>query len=278
MIRIIDTYSEIQNFFQTESFDLDQYKIYASSVSQSLWDLVREDTKDYDIEKEILPVMQYLLEHKELADEAHTSFIKATDLFAKKYLLHDKIDITVIFYMGLCSGAGWATKLDKNPVILLGIEKIVELNWIDEISMIGLIYHELGHAWHFQNRITEDTFHTPKQKALWKLYSEGMAMYFEHLLMSDSEFYHQDKNGWLDWCCENKQRIAREYLRRMENGESCQDFFGDWCDFEGYSDVGYFLGCEVIHSISENHTTEELINLNLDMFENYLKKCAFNRG
>lgn len=275
MVRIIDTYSEIQVFFKTGSFDLDQYKKYALNISQSLWDLIREDTADYDFEKEIIPVIQYLLDHKELADEAHNSFVKATDLFAQNSLLHD-IKITVIFYMGLCSGAGWVTKLDRNSVILLGIEKIVELNWIDEISMIGLIYHELGHAWHFQNRITESSFYTPKQKALWQLYSEGMAMYFEQMMMNDFQFYHQNKNGWLDWCCENKQRIAREYLRRVENGESCQDFFGDWCNFEGYSDVGYFLGCEVIHLIRENHTTEELINLNFDMFQNYLKKFAFN--
>ena len=263
-------------FFKTESFDLDQYKIYASNISPSLWDLVREDTKDYDFEKEILPVIKYFLHHKEAADAAHDSFLRATNLCAKNNLLLDKVDITVIFYMGLCSGAGWVTKLDKKPVILLGVEKIVELNWCDDTGMNGLIYHELGHAWHFQNRIAPNVFHTSKQKSLWQLYTEGMAMYFEQMLMNDSRFYHQDKNGWLNWCCENKQKIAQEYLRNCENNKSCQNFFGDWSNFEGYSDVGYFLGGEVLRLISKDHTTEELINLDLNLFEDYLKKYVFN--
>lgn len=100
-------------------------------------------------------------------------------------------------------------------------------------------------------------------------------MCFEQLLMNDPGFYHQNKNGWLSWCFENKERIAREYLRRIENNESCQDFFGDWCDFEGYSDVGYYLGCEVVRLISEDHNAEELINLELHAFEDYLKRFAF---
>lgn len=274
MLRIIDTYNEIQRFFKTECFDIAQYKTYASNISPNLWELVREDTKEYDFEKDIFPVLQYLFGHRELAAAAHDSFQKTTALLETTDLLRDKIDATVIFYMGLCSGAGWVTTLDGKTVVLLGVEKMVELNWTDELSMIGLLYHELGHVWHFQNRKTETSLRTPKQQALWQLYSEGMAMYFEHLLMNDPKFYHQDKNGWLDWCSENKQRIAREYLRRIENNESCQDFFGDWCNFEGRSDVGYFLGCEVIRFIRETHTVEEMLDLDLDAFEDYLNKYA----
>ena len=42
------------------------------------------------------------------------------------------------------------TNINGRDVILLGVEKILELNWFDEVSMCGLIYHELGHVYHTQ--------------------------------------------------------------------------------------------------------------------------------
>jgi ABC-type transporter Mla MlaB component len=55
-------------------------------------------------------------------------------------------DVEIIFYVGLCSGAGWVTPLGGKTVVLIGLEKIMELNWHDENSMLGLLYHELGHV------------------------------------------------------------------------------------------------------------------------------------
>ena len=127
-----------------------------------------EDVADYDFDKEILPCIQYFFKSKKSADAARDSFVKATDsLLAKyEYVLKNKIDITVIFHLGLCNGAGWVTRLNEKPVILIGVEKVVELNWFDEKNMSGLIYHEIGHALHFQNRTVETILDTPRQKAL----------------------------------------------------------------------------------------------------------------
>ena len=274
MLKIIDTYNEITKLFDAGSFDMSNWKHYVLNISKTLLKLIQDDVMEYDFKRQILPVIQFLFENRELADITHTSFIKVTRKLDEKCetVLHDKLDCTIILYMGLCNAAGWAAKLDGEPVILLGIEKIVELNWVDEISMIGLIYHGLGHYWHFQNRSTETHLKTLKEKSLWQLYTEGMAMYFEQLMYGNPHFYHQNKNGWLDWCDKNKHRIAKEYLRRIENNENVQDFFGDWCSFEEHSDVGYYLGAEIVNLISKDCGMDSLINLKLEVVEDYLSK------
>ena len=74
------------------------------------------------------------------------------------------------------------------------------------------------------------------------------------------EFYHQDKDGWLDWCRENEAEIKKEYLRRFDAKESVQDFFGDWCSYNGYSDVGYYLGCRFIEYLMKSNSLKEIAN------------------
>ncbi|MDU5651742.1 MAG: hypothetical protein E6038_11695, partial [Clostridium perfringens] len=66
------------------------------------------------------------------------------------------------------------------------------------------------------------------EKALFQLYSEGVAMLFEQLLCGDENYYHQNQEGWIDWCENNLIELKREYLIRITNSESVQDFFGDW--------------------------------------------------
>lgn len=81
-------------------------------------------------------------------------------------------------------------------MILLGIEKILELSWYDEDSMYGLIYHELGHIYHKQYGAFEQEGRNQSQNFIWQLFTEGIAMYFEQLLMNDLSYYHQNKDGW----------------------------------------------------------------------------------
>lgn len=35
---------------------------------------------------------------------------------------------------------------------------------------------------------------------VWQLFTEGIAMYFEQALVGNFNYYHQDKNGCLEWC------------------------------------------------------------------------------
>ena len=91
-----------------------------------------------------------------------------------------------------------------------------------------------------------------------QLWQEGIAMVCEQILSGDERYYHQDENGWLAWCQEQEPMIKKEYGRRLEQEESTQDFFGDWCKFCGYSDVGYYLGCRFVRWMMEEHDLRKI--------------------
>jgi len=177
--------------------------------------------------------------------------------------------------MGLCNGAGWATTLDEEPAILLGVEKMIELDWCDAETIASLIYHELGHIWHTSvGKINQKTTST-REKYILQLYQEGIAGYFEQLLSNDFTKYHQNKGNWLSWCYENKRDLNIEYLRRLQENESAQDFFGDWCTYQGFSNVGYFIGCEFIKHLTSKHSLNELANLDIcTIYDEFIKYSA----
>ena len=141
---------------------------------------------------------------------------------------------------------------------MLGVEKIIELGWYDFESLSALIYHELGHIWHDAKGGSEG------KGNLTQLYREGLAMYFEQLTIGDFNYRLQNKNGWLDWCHANKNALSVEYLRRLKTGENTQEFFGDWNNYQGYSDVGYYIGCEFIKWLSERYSLNKLAKLDSD--------------
>lgn len=66
----------------------------------------------------------------------------------------------------------------------------------------------------------------------------------------------------------------------MERNESTQDFFGDWCDFCGYSDVGYYLGCRFVRWMMKNRTLREIAQMRYEeLWNEYagyaeLNECA----
>ena len=264
-------------YFQNKTFDLLTWRCYASNISPVLSEKVENDANAYDLNEQVIPVINTALQSIEKLEETHNSFISVTNRLDEKFteLFGFELDADIILYLGLCNGAGWATNLNGRKVVLLGIEKIIELNWCDEDSMLTLIYHELGHIWH---SIAGNLYYTTdkkNEKSLWQLYQEGVAMYCEQLLCNNFNHYHQDKNGWLDWCLENEVSIKTEYLRRMNNFESTQDFFGDWCSYMGYTDVGYFLGCEFIKTLAIKYSLKEIANLDIKViaseFENFTK-------
>ena len=144
-MNIIDTFPQIANCFADDIFNMEYWENYANAISPGLAAKCKEDIADYD---------------------GLTEKIQDT--------LQKNCNGSIIFYLGLCNSAGWATELDGNPVILLGVEKIIELSWYHKSDMAGLIYHELGHIWHNQTRLK---IRKPFQNQdLWQLYCEGMAM------------------------------------------------------------------------------------------------------
>lgn len=51
--------------------------------------------------------------------------------------------------------------------------------------MYGLIYHELGHEYHNQYGVLDRTLDSNRHQFLWQLFTEGIAMYFEQMLIDD---------------------------------------------------------------------------------------------
>lgn len=263
-MRIVDTFDRIPVCFPAGVFSLEAWKQYAASISPVLTQMCLEDMQGYDFEGMVAPVLTHYAANTAKAKQAHEAFLRHIHGLDARLCdaLGQPVEATVVFYLGLCCGAGWATELDGQPAVLLGVEKIVELDWCDKMSMAALIDHELGHLWHFQQRCTP-AFDSP---ALWQLYTEGMAMLAEQRLQGDARYFHQNKNGWLAFCDANRAALFAEYLRRVQQRESVQDFFGDWCQYQGYSDVGYYLGSTLLQHAAQGCSLQELCDMTQEDF------------
>ena len=273
-MKIINTCDIIKSVF-ADGFDMTVWRKYAGEISKELPSKCENDAKEYDFKKDVLPVLEAALNADKIDFVSKSFQIVVDTLNANLSKLFDaEPDINIILYLGLCNGAGWATTLDGKNTVLLGVEKIIELDWGDETNMRALILHEIGHLWHKMNGHLYIPDFTKRRKAIQQLYQEGVAMVCEHILCGDNDFYHQDKDGWLDWCCENETEIKREYLRRIEAKISVQDFFGDWCSYNGYSDVGYFLGCRFIEHLMKSYSLKDIASMNYKRLDQYFSDYA----
>lgn len=43
-----------------------------------------------------------------------------------------------------------------------------------------------------------------------------------------------------------------------------QRYFGDWADYHGKGDVGYYLGARFVHYLLERYEFDEIISLDVD--------------
>ena len=261
MMKIVNTCEQIKEVFK-DGFDIELWREYATAISKELPDKCENDADNYDFNSVVLPVIKDAL-NEEKINSVSRNFQTVIDTLNANLskLFENEPDINIVLYLGLCNGAGWATTLDGKNTVLLGIEKIIELDWGDETNMRALIFHEIGHLWHKMNGKLYIPDFTKRRKAIQQLYQEGVAMVCEHILCGDDEFYHQDKDGWLDWCYKNENQIKREYLRRLDEKEQVQDFFGDWCSYKGHSDVGYFLGCRFVRHLMNSYSLKEIANM-----------------
>lgn len=265
-MRIINTFDQIWNCYPNQTFDLAAWRRYAHAIDGELDEKCEQDAQDYDFDRDVLPVMNHVAQDWDAARAANASFIAVTKRLNDRLpLLFDRdVDLDVVLYLGLCNGAGWATTLGGRDVILLGIEKIVELNWQNEDDMQALIFHEIGHKWHQTYGVLYPETRSAGDESLAQLFREGIAMVCEQILCRDGNHYHQDKNGWLVWCAAHRGEIKREYLRRVESQISTQDFFGDWRQYQGHSDVGYYLGCEFIKYLQRQYELTDIANFSVD--------------
>lgn len=85
---------------------------------------------------------------------------------------------------------------------------------IDEMN--SLIIHELSHVYHSQYGKGALKPEALPDQFLWPLFREGIAMVFEQEILGDSEYFHQDKNGWKKWCDEHLNLLKESFARDMK--------------------------------------------------------------
>ena len=206
-------------------------------------------------------------DEKEKREEAIRSFHRVTDRLDERIFRRfgRTVDCDVVLFLGLCNGAGWVTPINRRTTVLLGIEKIMELDWCDEDAMTGLIVHELGHAYHAQYGKTQPEGGEGPDAFLWQLFSEGIAMVFEQEIKGDPTYFHQDRDGWLAWCDANANLIRRAFVADLPTmTHDTQRYFGDWVRFEGWGDTGYYLGARFIRFLLESADFDTIITYGMD--------------
>lgn len=283
MIKIMDTYPQISALFENGMFCRDKWEGYINSIYDKSAGIFISDLEEclescnYVYEKDILPILNAVYRHSKL-EALHASFCEITENLNGKILeqFGRELNIDIVLYVGLCNAAGWVTNINGRDVILLGIEKILELDWCDKKSMSGLVYHELGHVYHKQY----GRFHQPNddssQNFVWQLFTEGIAMYFEQALVNDFTYYHQDTNGWLNWCEEHFTQILSDFSNDLPTmTKSNQRYFGDWVSYNGKGDVGYYLGTKFVQKLCGKYDFDELINMDMDsIYREYMTIVA----
>lgn len=272
-MRIINTYPAILQAYEESVFNFQNWKTYIDSALPGASSLLISDVREclqrgnVSWKKDYLPVLNAVAQNAELRKKVHDSFCRATENLEQS--IHDKfgkkLEVDIVLYLGLCNGAGWATEYQGRKVVLLGIEKIMELNWCGIDDMHGLIYHELGHIYQAQYGILKRAFDNNADSFLWQMFTEGIAMYFEQTLLGDSDYYHQDKDGWKKWCDDHQKEIKADFSRDLKTMTFAnQRYFGDWVKYNGHSDVGYYLGGHFVRYILSEYKFDEIIRFDID--------------
>ncbi len=270
-MKILDTSLGWQSVLATYPFDKEKWETYIDAAVPGVKDLCLADMEEtvragYSWEEHYLPVLNGLFHKEDKLKEAVVSFRQITNRLDEKikHTFGKTVDVDIVLYLGLCNGAGWVTPVNGKTSILLGIEKIIELDWCGTAAMNGLILHELGHVYQAQYGVLERDLALPSEHFLWQLFTEGIAMVFEQDLIDDTNYFHQDKNGWKQWCDAHIQKILRAFSHDLDSmTQENQRYFGDWVRFEGQPDVGYYLGTRFVRFMMESESFDRLITYDI---------------
>lgn len=275
-LKIINTLNKISDIYSNGSFDMNKWYSYIEGINPNLKQLCLDDMNEaistglVTFEKDYLPILDNVINDEKSRIKVLSSFEEVTYNLTDKIIskFGKSIDVEIILYLGLCNGAGWVVTLDDKTYCMLGVEKIMELNWCDVNSMYGLIYHELGHVYQNQYGVLERTFENNRHQFLWQLFTEGIAMHFEQTLVGDYNYFHQDKNGWIDWCDKNINQIKRDFYNDLNNMTfENQRYFGDWIYYNEHNDVGYYLGARFVQFICDKYQFDEILSFDIGLVE-----------
>ena len=279
-MKIINTLNKILDIYSNESFDINKWYRYIEGINPNLKQLCLDDMNEaistglVTFENDYLPILDNVIKNEKNRNEVLASFKEVTNNLTDKIIskFGKTIDVEIILYLGLCNGAGWVVTLDNKTYCLLGIEKIMELKWYDINSMYGLIYHELGHVYQNQYGVLERTFEINRHQFLWQLFTEGIAMYFEQTLIGNYNYFHQDKNGWREWCDKNINQIKIDFYSDLNDMTfEIQRYFGDWIYYNQHNDVGYYLGARFVQFICSKYQFDDILSFDIELVEKNYK-------
>ena len=288
MWEVIDTFDDFLSYWGVACSKTltQQIELWQTSYMIRYPELLEKQVQDYknygldwrEIAKDkVFPKMP---DYLQLMQEARENLLKVCGAVYERasQVLGLDFDVTFVIYVGIGCGAGWATQYNNGPACLFGLEKIAELKWYRKESLRGLTAHELGHLVHMGWRNEWDSFTRNQRNPLFLLYSEGFAERCEHLILEVKTWREAPDKNWLLWSRQHKAWIAGEYLRRVYNGLPVNDFFGDWLNVQGKSQIGYFLGYEFVRWLEKEHSIREIATLSFENVKeqalSYLRSIA----
>ncbi|MGL5752084.1 MAG: DUF5700 domain-containing putative Zn-dependent protease [Paraclostridium sp.] len=278
MIKIIDTFKDYKEVFEHNLDISTQEKIrlweelYSSKYPEVInklkddiksdgynWvDIARENS--FNKTKEDFSKMVEAYENiKNVMEDVNNNVKEAFNL---------DLDINIVLYAGLCHSAGWVDEYEGKRAILYGIDQIANLNWQDRNKLKNLIAHELCHIIHFEIRDRYnliDDYKTNYEYGIWRLYIEGFAQFYRNKL---TPLFEERGESWVKACDEQKEELKKLYIEALnDNDKGTNDFFGDWWQVMGISDVGYYLGQEFVKELSEKLSLKEVITIRFEGLE-----------
>ena len=194
--------------------------------------------------------------------KVHSLLLRGIPIASRRIRSHLGEDFSVLFviHVGIGVGAGWATTFRGAPAVLFGLENAAELGWSDPYTLVALVEHELAHLvhdhWRRERRVGALERH---RGPWWQLYQEGFATRCE-IRMGEIGAHHSvsPNQDWLQWCEENRSRLASLFLRSTSSAVSMRRFFGSWYDVDGHIETGYYLGAEVVRDWESKCSLREI--------------------
>lgn len=284
MIRIIDASRQIPGLYTPSGFDYGKWEAYINSIFPASVHVFTDEVKQYlesgqyTFEKDFLPVLNAVPGNPGLP-VLRSNYAAVTNGLNKRVLdsFGRGLDVDIVLYLGLCLAAGWVTQINGRCMVLLGVEKILELGWQSLDGMYGLIFHELGHVYQSQYGILERESEDAAKNYIWQLFTEGIAMYFEQTLVGDPGYFHQDKEGWLSWCEGHFRQLLADFDADLPTmTQFTQRYFGDWCSYHGRGDTGYYLGSRFVRDLTRARAFDSLLSLDIDcvygLYKGFVKR------
>ncbi|NIO37161.1 hypothetical protein GTO27_05595 [Candidatus Bathyarchaeota archaeon] len=271
--KILDTFPDFLAYWtQARSKSVnEQIRAWQKSYMGKYPELMDKQIKSYEKENEdwlriAEKILPSLPDRVHLMRKARGNILSACELIYEKASMTLELDFQILFliYVGIGCGAGWATTYEGKPAILLGLENIAERRWHTKKKLKGLISHEIGHLAHMTWRNEWETFEDKEQDPLFQLYSEGFAQKCEHLILGRETWHIGQDKGWLSWCSERESWLAGEYLKRVEEKQPVNDFYGSWFSIQGRTHTGYFLGHAFVSELEKTRSLMEIALLDLD--------------